>query len=207
MFENRETAGERLADEFEARGVEPDLVVGIPRGGLPVARPVADRFEVPLDVVAAKKLGLPGNPEYAIGAVAGDGTAWIDEEAVERHGVDEEYLEAERTRAAETAREKAETYREGRGELDVTGKRVAVVDDGVATGSTARACLRQMRSEDAERVVLGVPVGPPESLGELESEADEVISVERPEHFSAVGQFYREFEQVTDEAAMACLDR
>lgn len=206
MFENRTEAGAALADEFESRGLDPGLVVGIPRGGLPVARPVADRFDAALDVVAAKKLGLPNNPEYAIGAVASDGSAWIDEAAVERHDVSGDYLAAERARAAETAAEKAETYRAGRDGLALAGRRVAVVDDGVATGATARACLRQVREGDAAWTALGVPVGPPGSLADLETEADAVVAVERPANFSAVGQFYRDFEQVTDAEAMACLD-
>jgi predicted phosphoribosyltransferase len=207
MFENREAAGERLADEFEARGIRPTVVLGIPRGGLPVARAVADRFDAVLDVVAAKKLGLPGNPEFAIGAAASDGSAWIDAATVARHGVDEAYVEAERERAAATAREKAATYREGRPELDLAGERVAVVDDGVATGATARACLRQVRGAGAASVVLGVPVGPPGSLADLESEADAVVAVETPADFGAVGQFYRSFDQVSDEEARAYLAR
>jgi len=206
MFETRATAGAALADALAARGVDPTLVLGIPRGGLPVARPVADRFDAPLDVVAAKKIGLPSNPERAVGAVASDGSAWIDAAAVDRFGVSEDYLDAERARAAETAAEKVATYRDGRGELALSGERVAVVDDGVATGATARACLRQVREGGAERVVLGVPVGPPGSLADLEAEADAVVAVETPERFRAVGQFYRDFEQVSDAEAMACLD-
>ncbi|MFB6206830.1 MAG: phosphoribosyltransferase [Haloglomus sp.] len=201
MFQDRADAGEQLADRLEERGVEADVVLGIPRGALPVARPVADRLDAALDIIAAKKMGMPGNSEFAVGAAAADGSAWIDDELVERYGIDEEYLEAERERAAETAREKLETYRGDRPEPDLEGKRVVVVDDGVATGATARACLRQIRAADAARVVLAVPVGPPASLSELEPEADKVVAVEEPASFTAVGAFYRDFGQVTDEEA------
>lgn len=205
MFDDRTHAGRRLADELADRGVEVDLVLAVPRGGLPVGRAVADRLGVPLDVVAAKKLGAPGNPELAIGAVAADGSAWLNEELLADVGVRDEYVVAERDRAAGIAREKTERYREGRDPLDLAGQRVAVVDDGVATGATIRACLRMVRAQGADAVVLAVPVGPPNSLDELREEADEVVVVEVPEWFGAVGQFYRSFEQVTDEEAMAYL--
>ncbi|MFB6302449.1 MAG: phosphoribosyltransferase [Haloferacaceae archaeon] len=205
MFQDRTDAGERLADLLERRDVDADLVLGIPRGALPVARPVADRLDAPLDIVSAKKMGLPGNPEFAIGAAASDGSVWLNDEVVERHDIDEDYIEAERERAVETAREKIEKYRGDRPEPDMAGKTVVVVDDGVATGATARACLRRVRNADAGRVLLAVPVGPPESLSALESEADQVFAVETPATFGAVGAFYRDFGQVTDEEAMEYL--
>jgi len=205
VFSDRQAAGEALADELERRDEAVDLVLGVPRGGLPVARPVADRFDAALDVVVAKKVGLPGNDEFAIGAAAADGSVWLDDDLVSRHGVGEDYLDDACETAAATAREKAERYREGRPPLDPAGERVVVVDDGVATGATARACLRQVRGEDAARLVLGVPVGPPSSLADLEDEADAVVAVETPSSFSAVGQFYRDFRQVSDAEAMACL--
>jgi predicted phosphoribosyltransferase len=201
MFQNRRDAGEQLADLVAERVPDADIVLGVPRGALPVARAVADRLGVPLDIVAAKKLGAPGNPELAVGAAASDGTVWVDEGLVERLGVDEAYLEAERERAAATAREKVETYRGGRDPPDLSGKTVVVVDDGVATGATARACLRQVRDAGAERVVLAVPVGAPDSLRMLEREADDVLAVEEPAWFTAVGAYYREFGQVSDHAA------
>ncbi|WP_232685778.1 phosphoribosyltransferase [Halobacterium zhouii] len=206
MFADREDAGRRLASLLEQRGVALDVVLAIPRGGLPVGRAVADRFGVPLDVVAAKKLGAPHNPELAIGAAAGDGTVWLNDDLVARLGVDEAYLDAERERATTTAREKTETYRAGRPPLDLAGKRVAVVDDGVATGATTRACLDAVRALGAASVVLAVPVGPRDSLDALAAHADDVVCVETPAVFSAVGQAYRNFSQVNDEAAMSYLE-
>lgn len=206
MFEDRSDAGERLAERLRASGVAADLVVAIPRGGLPVARPVADALDVPLDIVAAKKLGAPDNPEYAIGAAAADGSAWLNEDAIERLGVSESYVEAERERAAETAREKERTYRTGEGER-VEGRRVVVVDDGVATGATMLASVRRLARAGAAAVVVAVPVGPPSTLDRLRAEADDVIALEEPAAFGAVGQFYRSFGQVSDADARAYLRR
>jgi predicted phosphoribosyltransferase len=165
---------------------------------------VADAFGVPLDVVAAKKLGAPGNPELAVGAAASDGSVWLNDDLLDRLGVGDGYVAAECERAAATAREKAERYRRARPPLDLAGKRVAVVDDCVATGATT-ACLRSVRAADAARVVLAVPAGPPETVERLRDEADEVVCVETPSQFGAVGQHYRDFAQVTDEEAMAYL--
>ncbi|WP_411965005.1 phosphoribosyltransferase [Haloferax sp. YSMS24] len=206
MFADRKDAGRRLADLLDEREEEADVVLAIPRGGLPVGREVADRLRVPLDVVVASKVGAPNNPELALGAVAGDGSAWWNDELLSYLNVDDEYLEREREREAEVAREKVALYR-GDGPLpDVEGKRVVVVDDGVATGATARACLRQVVASGAERVVLAVPVAPPNTVRELEDECDAVVTVEAPEAFGAVGVFYRDFSQVSDEEAAAYLD-
>ena len=205
-FADRREAGERLAEALAGREIAADVVLAIPRGGLPLGRAVADALDAPLDVVVASKIGAPGNPELAIGAAASDGSVWLDEETVANLGVDDEYIDRERKREAENAREKAERYRDG-GELpDLAGKRVVVVDDGVATGATAKAALRLVRDAGAARVVLAVPVGPPETVDELRAEADEVVCVATPSPFGAVGRFYRQFDQVTDEEAMAYLD-
>ncbi|SDR04120.1 phosphoribosyltransferase [Natronobacterium texcoconense] len=207
MFDDRTDAGERLAAELEQRGLEADVVLGIPRGALPVARPVADALEADLDVVVARKMGAPNNPELAIGAVASDGSAWYNDDLIDRLGVSEAYLEEIRDEEAENARTKADRYRAGSGELpNLEGQRVIVVDDGVATGATAIACLRQVVETDADYVALAVPVGSPRTVSDLEGEADDVIALETPESFRAVGQFYREFGQVTDDEAIDYLE-
>ncbi|WP_340101457.1 phosphoribosyltransferase [Salinibaculum salinum] len=205
-FTDRTQAGEQLGDALRERDLHVDIVLAIPRGGLPLGRAVADALDVPLDIVVASKIGAPGNPEYAIGAVASDGTVWRNEEAFRGTGSNEEYFENERTKEAENARQKADRYRGDRPEPDLAGKTVAVVDDGVATGSTARACLKMLGETDAERIVLAVPVGPPDSIDELEAMADEVVCLETPSSFRGVGQFYDRFEQVSDEEAMAYLE-
>ncbi|WP_255168561.1 phosphoribosyltransferase [Natrononativus amylolyticus] len=207
MFANRTDAGERLAAALAERGLEADLVLAIPRGGLPVARPVADELDAPLDVVVASKIGAPTNPELAVGAVASDGSVWYNDDVIDHLDVTDTYLERARREEADAARRKIDRYRESGEPPGVRGERVVVVDDGLATGATARACLRQLRDAGAAHVVLAVPVGAPDSLAAIESEADEVIALERPSHFGAVGQFYRSFGQVSDAEAMAYLER
>lgn len=209
MFADRTEAGERLAAALASRSVADgvDLVLAVPRGGLPVGRAVADELGVPLDVVVATKLGAPGNPELAIGAVAGDGSVWLNDDFVERLGVTDDYLAREREASARTAREKVASYRGGDFLPDLAGRTVVVVDDGLATGATARACLRAVRAAGAERVVLAVPVAPSDARSELvaDGDADEVVVVETPGPFSAVGAYYRSFDQVSDAEARAYL--
>jgi putative phosphoribosyl transferase len=205
-FSDRTEAGTRLGEALRERELDVDVVLAIPRGGLPLGRAVADVLDVPLDIVVASKIGAPGNPELAIGAVASDGSVWRNEEAVRGTGANEEYFEREREREAENARQKADRYRGERSAPDLTGKTVAVVDDGVATGSTARASLQMLRETSAERIVLAVPVGPPDTVRELRELADEVICLETPSSFRGVGQFYERFDQVSDEEAMAYLE-
>ncbi|NEU58074.1 phosphoribosyltransferase [Halorussus sp. MSC15.2] len=207
MFQDRTDAGRQLADLLDHHDVEADVVLGIPRGGLPVARPVADGLDVPLDVVVASKIGAPDNPELAIGAVASDGSVWRNDDLLDRLGVEESYVERERESEVEAARRKLERYRGTTDLPDLDGKRVLVVDDGLATGATTIAALRQVRAAGASHVVLAVPVGSPSAIERLLAEADDVVAVETPPHFDAVGQFYRSFGQVTDDEAMSYLER
>ncbi|WP_178916068.1 phosphoribosyltransferase [Natronomonas gomsonensis] len=204
-FKNRTEAGEQLGAALRERDIDVELVLAIPRGGLPLGRAVADTLGVPLDIAVASKIGAPGNPEYAIGAVASDGTVWRNETAISNTRAEETYFEQEREREAATAREKADRYRRGRPAHDPAGKTVAVVDDGLATGATVRATLAMLREAGVERIVLAVPVGPPDTVRELSEIADEVVCLETPSQFGGVGQFYERFDQVTDEEAMAYL--
>lgn len=206
QFEDRIDAGKQLGQALRDRGISTDIVLAVPRGGLPVGRPVADALDAPLDIVVAKKIGAPGNSEYAIGAVASDGSDWRNQDGFRTTGSTESYYEQRRKEAAEQARKKAERYRRGKPEPELTGKSIVVVDDGVATGSTIRACLMMVRNADPERVVLALPVGPPETLRELETMVDEVLCLTVPTWFRAVGQAYARFDQVTDEEAMAYLE-
>jgi predicted phosphoribosyltransferase len=205
MFRDRREAGERLAALLRANDVAADVVLAVPRGGLPVGRAVADALGVPLDVVVARKVGAPGNPELAVGAVAADGTVWLNESLVADLGLDDAYVEGAVERERTVAEGKLARYRQGRPPLALEGKHVIVVDDGVATGATTTACLRQVRTGGPARVVLAVPVAPPGTVERLRSEADEVLAVETPPSFSAVGQFYERFDQVSDEEAASLL--
>ena len=205
MFADRTDAGEQLAAELRDRALEADVVLTIPRGGLPVARPVADALGVPLDVVVAKKIGAPGNPELAVAAVADDGTIWRNDSIIGSLDLTEEYLESSRRREQEAAREKFDRDRGDRPPLDLAGKRVVVVDDGLATGATMRACIERVREAGALSVVVAVPVGSPDTVTAIARSVDEVVALEEPASFGAVGQFYRDFTQVSDEEAMAYL--
>jgi predicted phosphoribosyltransferase len=182
------------------------VVLAIPRGGLPVGRAVAVGLGVEVDVVVARKLGAPSNPELAIGSVASDGTVWLNDSLVEELGVSETYVEAAVERERDVARGKADRYRGGRPPPDVAGRTVLVVDDGIATGATTIACIRHLKNAGAASVIVAVPVAPPETVDRLREEADDVICVETPTYFGAVGAFYRDFEQVTDEEAMGYLE-
>jgi predicted phosphoribosyltransferase len=206
MFADRTDAGDRLAARLDEAGVDADLVLAIPRGGLPVGRVVADHLGVPLDVVIAVKLGAPGNPELALGAVAGDGTVWTNEGLVARLGVDDAYLREERARAQAAASQKVREYRRGEALPGLDGKRVVVVDDGLATGATALACIRQVQAAGADDVTLAVPVAAADSAARVRDEGVRVVAVETPESFGAVGQYYRDFRQVRDAEARAYLD-
>ena len=205
MFKDRTDAGRQLADLLRDHDVEADLVLAIPRGGLPVGRAVADRLDVPLDVVSARKLGAPWNHELAIGAVASDGTVWLNDSLLAQFRIRESYVTDQVGRQREVAMEKLKRYRGDRPPLDLRGKRAVIVDDGIATGATMTACARQVRNADADRVVVAAPVAPPDTVERLLGEADEVICVETPPYFGAVGEFYESFEQVSDERAVACL--
>lgn len=206
MYTDRTDAGRQLATALRERGLEADLVLAVPRGGLPVGRAVADALDAPLDVVVARKVGAPHNPELALGAVAADGTAVINDDLVETLGLDDEVVHEGIDRERAAAESKRARYRSGRPPLDLAGKTVVVVDDGVATGATTVACLRSVRAAGPRRLVLAVPVGPQESIERLAAEADEVVCLETPTHFGAVGRFYASFDQVSDEAAMAYLE-
>lgn len=204
-FENRRAAGRRLGEVLRERDIAVDIVLAIPRGGLPVGRPVADALDVPLDIAVAKKIGAPNNPEYAIGAVAADGSVWLNTDVIERREIPRDYVASTRAEMAEAARQKAQRYRDSESSPTLTGKRVCLVDDGVATGATVRACIEQIRQTDPERLVLAVPVGSPSAISDLEALVDEVVCLEMPSEFRAVGQYYEQFEQVSDEAAMSYL--
>ena len=206
IFADRVEAGERLAVALARYKGADAVVLAIPRGGVIVGAAVARALGLPLDVVVPRKIGAPGNPELGLGAIA-PGVRVLDEWLIERLGVTEDYLEREIEAEEREIERRERVYRAGRPPVDVEGKVAIVVDDGVATGGTAIAALRWARAQGAARVVLAVPVAPPGSVPKLAREADEVVVLETPEPFFAVGEWYRRFDQTTDEEVIAALAR
>ena len=206
IFDDRLDAGERLAEALKEHAGPDAVILGIPRGGVIVAEVVAHTLGAPLDVVVPRKVGAPGNPELGLGAVA-PGVRVLDPWLIERLGVDEGYLEREIASEEREIERRLHAYRAGRPPVDVEGKMAVVVDDGVATGGTAVAALRWARAQGAERVVLAVPVAPPQTMARLREEADEVVALATPEPFFAVGEWYRVFDQTSDDEVVTALAR
>ncbi|MCQ4041225.1 phosphoribosyltransferase family protein [Streptantibioticus rubrisoli] len=206
-FYDRLDAGRRLAERLaHLRGTDV-AVLGLPRGGVPVAAQVAEALGAPLDVCVVRKLGAPFQPELAMGAIGEGGVRVINDEVVGLERISQEELaEVEERERAELAR-RAARYRGDRPRLDITGRTVIVIDDGIATGATARAACRIARAQGAKRVILAVPVAPPDRIVPLGQDVDELVCLETPHDFFGVGQFYADFSQTSDAEVMACLAR
>ena len=208
MFKNRSEAGRKLAPRLVEFKHETPVVLALPRGGVPVAYEVAVALDAPLDVNVVRKLGAPGQPELGIGAVV-DGDhhlSVLNEDVMSVLTVSEEYLEREVAVQLQEIRRRQELYRGGHPPIDVVGRTVIVVDDGIATGGSVRAALRGLRRRSPRRLVLAVPVAPPETVESLQPEADVLICLSTPLFFHAVGQFYDDFRQTTDEEVIRLLE-
>lgn len=196
MFRDRIDAAEQLAERLgHLKGRHP-LVLGIPRGAMPMAKVLADRLEGEMDVVLVHKIGAPGNPEYAIGAVSEDGRVQLTEDG--RMFARDRYLSYAVESEMQTLRERRRRYTPDRRQISLMGRTVVVVDDGSATGATMLAALSTVREQQPERVIAALGVSPTDVLPKLEALADEVVCLARPDHFFAVSQFFRAFPQVSD---------
>ncbi|MEU2831884.1 alpha/beta family hydrolase [Streptomyces lavendulae] len=205
FFSNRTAAGRQLAGELARLGLVEPLVLGLPRGGVPVAAEVARVLGAPLDVIVVRKLGVPFQPEVAFGAIGEGGVRLINGATVRAAGLGErDCARVEEAERAELERRQAR-YRQGGERIPLTGRTVVVVDDGIATGSTASVACGVAREHGAEQVILAVPVAAPQALEQLRREADEVVCLSVPRHFSAVGQWYEDFSQVGDEEVASLL--
>jgi predicted phosphoribosyltransferase len=193
VFEDRAHAGAQLAERLEAYRGRDVLILGIPRGGVPVAAEVARRLDAELDIVVARKLGAPFQPELAIGAVTANGGRYLDEALVHEAGVTDDYLEAVTANEEAEAHRREERFRGKRPAPRIERRTVIVIDDGLATGATMRAAVRSVRKGRPARVVVAVPVGPPATCAALRGEADDVVALHEPEPFLAVGVHYRDF--------------
>jgi predicted phosphoribosyltransferase len=205
IFADREAAGARLGEALASAGTAADLVLGIPRGGVVVGAPVARALGVPLDVLVARKVGAPGRPELALGAVGPDGALVIDPDVADATLPSRRWLDAAVAAAREEVDERLALYRAGRPPLQVSGLRVVVVDDGIATGSTAIAAGRWLGAAGAAHRLLAVPAGPPRTDLRVGDAYDDVAVLVEPDNFVAVGQVYRDFSQTTDEEVLRAL--
>lgn len=208
QYRDRARAGRVLAGELASYANRADvLVLALPRGGVPVAFEVAQALHAPLDVFLVRKLGLPGQEELAMGAIASGGTRVINEEVVGSLKIPEEMIDTVAAEEQQELNRREVDYRDGRAPPDVRGRTVILVDDGLATGSTMRAAVAALRQQGPARIVVAVPVGAPDTCGELQREADEVVCAQTPQPFHAVGVWYKDFTQTSDEEVRDLLAR
>ncbi|MEU3688590.1 phosphoribosyltransferase family protein [Streptomyces narbonensis] len=206
-FSDRIDAGRQLADRLDYLKGQDVVVLGLPRGGVPVAAEVAEALGAPLDICLVRKLGVPHQPELAMGALGEGGVRVLNEHVLRETGVGERDLAAVEEREHVELEQRTQRYRGSRPPVPLDGRTVVVVDDGLATGATALAACRVVRAKGAARIVLAVPVAPRGWTARLGGEADETVSVREPDFFYAIGQFYRDFSQTSDEEVLDCLAR
>jgi putative phosphoribosyl transferase len=208
MFRDRKDAGIRLAERLrQYADQEGVLVLALPRGGVTVGLEIATALHAPLDVLIVRKVGFPWQPELAAGAVSETGTIVLNQSLITMGNVSKEYLDAEVARQREEIDRRMRLYRRGRSIVALAGRTILLVDDGIATGATVKAAVQTLRKEGIRKLVVAVPVAPPASAAELTAMADEFVCLSTPEDFMAVGSFYLDFTQVTDEEVVDMLRR
>lgn len=205
MFIDRRDAGRRLADRLSTHASEGVVILGLPRGGVPVAREVADRLAAPLDVIVVRKLGAPGQPELAMGAVGEDHVRVLNPDVIEQFHVSDDAVQAASEEQWLEVERRAHLYRQGHHHRSLVGQKAIVVDDGIATGATTRAACQVAGAYGAAQVVLAVPVAPRGWTRRFHGVADERIALETPRDFRAVGVHYKHFEPTPDEEVIRCL--
>ena len=205
-FADRRDAGRRLASQLLDLAAQNPIVVALPRGGVPVGFEVARALGASLDILAVRKLGAPGNPEFAFGAIAEGGTAVISSVIARRVGLTTPVLDATVARESAELHRRVERYRAGKPPIDVRGRLVIVVDDGLATGLTDLAAVRALRARGAAKVIVAIPVGSRESIALVGEEADEVVCHTIPQELLGVGRWYRDFSAVSDDEVLALLE-
>ncbi len=207
-FASRAEAGRRLAERLaQSLPPEPVVILGLPRGGIPVAYEVATALGAPLDVIVVRKLGVPFQPELAMGAVGEGGIRVVNQEVIRGAGVSASQLAAVEARERDEVVRRATRFRGDRERAPLTGRTAVIVDDGIATGSTVRAACQVARAQGAARVIVAAPIAPPSATDRLRDVADEVIVLRTPEYFSAIGQFYDDFTQTSDAEVLRLLER
>jgi len=206
IFADRTEAGQKLALRLKKYASHKDVIVlGTPRGGVPVAYEVALELKLPLDIFVLRKLGVPGHEELAFGAIASGGVRVLDRDIVVGYGIAPSDIERIVRSERQEMQRREDAYRGGRPPLDVNGKTVILVDDGIATGASILAGIKALRQLNPARIVVAVPVAPPTTCARLRHETDELVCLETPHQFFGVGQFYFDFSQVTDEEVVEYL--
>ncbi len=206
MFIDRKDAGIQLAGRLKRySGKKESFVLALPRGGVVTGAEVARLLRIPLDVLIVRKIGHPFQPELAVGAVSETGTVELNQSIIAASGVSKAYIDEEVSVQKKEISRRVELYRSGKGIVPLEGKTIILVDDGVATGATLKAAIATLRREKISRLVVAVPVAPPETAGELERMADEFICIETPSNFMAVGAHYQDFVQVMDDEVVKLL--
>jgi putative phosphoribosyl transferase len=205
FFVNRVDAGKRLASALENFSGKYGVVLAIPRGGVVVGFEIAKALNLLLDITVPRKIGAPDNPELAIGAVAEDGSAILDDNLIKYLGISREYIKEESERQKQEIERRLKLYRQDTSYPDLKGLDVIVVDDGIATGSTMKAALASVKNRGAASITVAVPVGPPSTIEELEKIAGRVVCLYTPEFFQAIGEFYEDFSQTSDEEVIGLL--
>jgi len=206
IYKDRKHAGKKLADKLQHYRDKADVIVlGLPRGGVTVACEIAKALHCPLDILIVRKIGFPGRPELAAGAVSETGTVVINEDIVSVYGVSREYLERETARQKEEIARRIDLYRGGKGIPSRAGKTVILVDDGVATGATIKAAISTLTEERIAKLVVALPVASQDAEQEIATMVDELICLQTPAGFMAVGNYYHDFTQVEDEDVLAML--
>jgi len=206
-FSDRKDAGKQLASALTDFSFKEGMVLAIPRGGVVVGYEIASALNFKLDVIVPRKIGAPGNPELAIGAVTEDGTMILDDSLITYLGVSNEYIYQESERQKQEIQRRQNFYRQGVSEPEIKDKNVIVVDDGIATGSTMKAALASVRNKGTATLTVAIPVGPPSTIKELKHQADNIVCLYTPEYFQAIGQFYSDFSQTTDEEVIELLKK
>lgn len=208
IFADRVDGGRQLIPKLKQyKGNPQAIVLGLPRGGVVNAYEIAKGLNLPLDVVVPRKIGAPDNPEFAIGAITEDGEGVFDERTIKTFAISQEYIKGEVEKEKKESARRLEIFRGGRPPLDLKGKVAIIVDDGIATGATMRAAIKSSKAKGAKKVVVAVPVTARDSLKKIQAEADEVIYLDAPVFFGAVGAFYKDFAQTEDSEVVELMEK
>ncbi len=207
IFKDRQQAGNLLAGKLSSYARVSGVVIGLARGGVQVAASLAQKLELPVDVLVVKKIGSPYDTELAVGAITPDHTSFINWRMAQSVGADEVYINQQTTQLQEQVRVKTLLYRKGMKPYNLREKTVILVDDGIATGATFEAAIKWLKTKKPKKIIAAIPVSPPELVAKIKPEVDELMVLEIPNDFSSVGQWYQEFPQVTDEEVKELLNK